>query len=242
MAIIPYLAMTAAEYESTDSLPPRMAWMACHFSPYATGLSNLPSHLPEDSMIIVNDITPIHKHKPEMIAEQLIKCIEDNHCCAVLLDFQRGETDTICELTQHLLDVLPCPAAVSNTIAARFQCPVFLPPCPLHEPLGEYIGKWSNREIWLDAALEAETIVLTEKGADYSFCEISSITPDQCQKAYKESDLHCHYTIETSQNKVTFTLWRNSDDIQDLIQEAEQCGISKIVGLYQELRHNNAVF
>ena len=46
MAIRPFLAMTAAEIRGTETLPPKTAWMACHFSPYSTGLSNLPKDLP----------------------------------------------------------------------------------------------------------------------------------------------------------------------------------------------------
>ena len=51
MAIRPFLAMTAAEIRGTETLPPKTAWMACHFSPYSTGLSNLPKALPPGSMI-----------------------------------------------------------------------------------------------------------------------------------------------------------------------------------------------
>ena len=46
MAIRQYLAMTAAEMTQAGSLPRHSAWMACHFSPYSTGLTNLPDRLP----------------------------------------------------------------------------------------------------------------------------------------------------------------------------------------------------
>ena len=71
MAIRPFLAMTAAEIRGTETLPPKTAWMACHFSPYSTGLSNLPKALPPGSMVILDDITPIHGHDSETIAAQL---------------------------------------------------------------------------------------------------------------------------------------------------------------------------
>ena len=47
MAIGRYFAMTAAEIRGCSALPAGIAWMACHFSPYGTGLSNLPPELPE---------------------------------------------------------------------------------------------------------------------------------------------------------------------------------------------------
>ena len=71
MAIRPFLAMTAAEIRGTETLPPKTAWMACHFSPYSTGLSNLPKALPPGSMVILDDITPIHGHDSETIAALL---------------------------------------------------------------------------------------------------------------------------------------------------------------------------
>ena len=46
MAITPFLAMTAAEFRKKEDLPDKIAWMACHFSPYGLGLSNLPQRLP----------------------------------------------------------------------------------------------------------------------------------------------------------------------------------------------------
>ena len=71
MAIPLYLAMTAREFRICKTVPANMAWMACHFSPYGTGLSNLPTSLPPGSMIILNDRTPICGHDPELIAAQL---------------------------------------------------------------------------------------------------------------------------------------------------------------------------
>ena len=89
MAIRPFLAMTAAEIQGTETLPPKTAWMACHFSPYSTGLSNLPKALPPGSMVILDDITPIHGHDAEAIAAQLRSRLEEIECSGVLLDFQR---------------------------------------------------------------------------------------------------------------------------------------------------------
>ena len=64
MAIAPFLAMTGAEMRNNSVLPDKIAWMACHFSPYGTGLSNLPKNLPAGSLLMVDDITPPHGHDP----------------------------------------------------------------------------------------------------------------------------------------------------------------------------------
>ena len=71
-----YLAMTAAEIRANTDFPPNIGYMACHFSPYGTGLSNCPAHLPEGSMLILNDRTPVYGHCPERIAQQLMEMAE----------------------------------------------------------------------------------------------------------------------------------------------------------------------
>lgn len=84
MAIRPFLAMTAAEIRGTETLPSKTAWMACHFSPYSTGLSNLPKDLPPGSMVILDDITPIHGHDAEAIAAQLRPRLEEIECLSLI--------------------------------------------------------------------------------------------------------------------------------------------------------------
>ena len=64
MAITPFLAMTAAEMRNISVCPPKIAWMACHFSPYGLGLSNMPKDLPSNSLLIVDDYTPPSGHDP----------------------------------------------------------------------------------------------------------------------------------------------------------------------------------
>ena len=95
MAIRPFLAMTAAEIRNTAILPSRTAWMACHFSPYGRGLSNIPSVLEEGSLLILDDITPIRGHDPEVITQQLMQAMEHLRVSGILprscLPMLRGE-------------------------------------------------------------------------------------------------------------------------------------------------------
>lgn len=230
MAIKPYLAMTAAEFRQAASLPELPAWMACHFSPYSTGLSNLPSRLPEGAVVMVNDITPIHAHDPETILHQLQRCADTVSCTAIVLDFQRKPGDAIRNLTRTLLDALPCPVVVSDLLAEEFDCPVFLSPCPPYRPLEEHIAPWGGREIWLEAARSAARIRLTAQGSRTE----EPVLPEA--EGFPEAGLHCHYSISASPDEVFFTLWRSDDDLQDLLTEAESLGICNAIGLYQELR------
>ena len=73
MPIPCYIAMTGAEFLHTDRFPDKIAWMACHYACYATGLSNLPKDLPEGALIIVNDRTPPFEQDAAFIAEQLLQ-------------------------------------------------------------------------------------------------------------------------------------------------------------------------
>ena len=56
MALPLYLAQTALEMGG-NSLPGRLAYMACHFSPGGQGLSNVPELLPSGAILILDDST-----------------------------------------------------------------------------------------------------------------------------------------------------------------------------------------
>lgn len=230
MAIKAYLAMTAAEFYNASHLPREMAWMACHFSPYGTGLSNLPRELPEGAVLIVNDITPIHNHDPETIIRQLSQCIEAFRCSAVLLDFQRLPNDETEDLAQHLLQALPCPTVMTENLAWDFDCPILLPPCPLYRPLQTHIQKYMEREIWLEISAEQTDITLYQ---DHN--TIASLPGKEiAAEGFEDAFLHCHYGMEVTSEAIKFHLWRTKEDQAAFLNHAQELGISAVVGLYQE--------
>ena len=231
MAIVPFLAMTAAEMGHASAFPPKTAWMACHFSPDGLGLSNLPGELPPQSLVLLDDITPMGKQDPEMIAGQLMDRVEGLACCGVLLDFQREGCPETKALVHHLTQALPCPVIVSDCYAKDLNCPVFLPPVPPSAPLEKHISLWEGREIWLEIGLTGEVLTLTEQG-----CKTESLPyPGNSSEGFAEKFLHCHYTIETTEKSARFILWRTEDDLISLLNAAEKLGISGAVGLHQEL-------
>ena len=231
MAIQSFLAMTAAEIHGSSALPKKIGWMACHFSPYSVGLSNRPKRLPAGSLLIVNDITPIHGHDPEVVAAQLLEVLEALGCCAVLLDFQRPDSLETVQMAAFLADALPCPVAVSDLYAGSLSCPVFLSSLPHHVPLKEHIAPWQGREVWLEPAMDAEEILINENGAT-----ASPLTHFHENRGHIDEALHCHYRVELSEKCARFTLWRTEEDIDHLLEEAEALGITTAVGLYQEFR------
>lgn len=229
MAIQGFLAMTGAELAACPRIPTRVGWMACHFSSWGTGLSNLPRELPEGSLLILNDRFPICGHDRERIGEELNGCIRSLGSSGLLLDFQREGVTEAKALADHLSRVLPCPVAVTAAYARGNDAAVFLPPLPCHVSLEAWTAPWKGRELWLDLSLDREVITLTDKGAqicpgDHDF-----------QQGFGDEKLHCHYTAAVEEDKVQFSLWRTKEDLEGLIREAGELGIRQTVGLYQEL-------
>ena len=223
-----YLAQTAAEMAG-NPLSQNMAYMACHFAPGGKGLSNLPEELPSGAMLILDDSTPMDDHKPELIAKQLSEIITLHHCEALLLDFQRREIPGQQKLSELLAGALPCPVGVSELYAGDLPCPVFLSPVPPDRPLGTHLAPWQGRELWLEAALEGITLTLTEAG-----CAASALA-DIPEDGLTDEKLHCRYTIETTENSAIFRLWRTYPELDDLLAEAQTAGVTKAIGLWQEL-------
>lgn len=225
-----YLAKTKAEFRLEDFSSYPSAWMACHFSPYGTGLSNLPRSLPPDSLLMLDDITPMHGHDPGFIGAQLQNYVETFQCKAVLLDFQRPGYPEYAPLVAHLSEVLPCPVGVSSLYGKASNTPVLLPPLPCCTPLKTYLSSWQGREIWLETALEGESIVLTEEGSAAS--PLPGFVPTE--DGFSEEALHCHYKAAVSEDNITFTLWRTREDVDAMLTEAEALGVTLAVGLYQQ--------
>ena len=226
-----YLALTAAEFSSCHTLPSALAWMACHFSCYGTGLSNVPEALPKGAMLILNDRTPVYGHDAGRIVAQLTQMAEQWQLDSILLDFQRPDNPETAAIAQAIVEALPCPVGVSDSYAAAFSCPVFLSPPPLYCPIDAYLAPWSGKELWLEAALGSQTIIVTENGSQYG-----PLLPEEgTEPCFEEPQLLCHYHIALTQTQADFTLFRTREDLDALLNAAESLGVTKAVGLYQEL-------
>ena len=230
MAIQPFLAMTATEIAGNPAVSERTAWMACHFSPYGLGLSNLPRTLPPGCLLMVDDITPIRDHDPQVIADQLGCRVEALQCSGVLLDFQRPGVAQTTTLVEILVQALPCPVAVSHFYAGTGSFPVFLPPVPPSEPPEDHFAPWQGREIWLELALDAVEVTVTEAGS--TFLSLPSAAPSEPE--FFDETLLCRYHCDVQKEAVRFTLRRSPEDLEHFLCEAEKYGVTRAVGLYQE--------
>lgn len=220
-----YLALTAAEFTACSSLPPHPAWMACHFSPYGTGLCNLPPDLPENAMVILNDRIPPAGHDPQYILDQLAQV----KCGCILLDFQRESNLETEKLVRAIVETDKRPVGVTPYYCQGLTCPAFLPPVPPDMTLETYLSPWQNREIWLEAALDGLRYTVTEQGSRPG--PLSRI-PD---RGLRDDALFCRYQIELFEDRAEFSLWRTREDLDALLTAAASHGVTKAVGLWQEL-------
>lgn len=225
-----YLAMTAAEFSAP--LPPRVAYMACHFSSSSTGLSNLPEQLPEKAMLILDDSTPYDGHDPEKVAHQLEETVKAWNCCALLLDFQRPDVQEVDSLCHTLTKKLSCPVIVSQCYAKRLSCPVLVSPPPLLSALSDHLAPWQGREIWLEAALDKGVVTVTEEGSTLSPCTDTELP----EPWFHEERLFCRYHWVLEDNTAKVTIMRTKEDLSAMLSAAKDLGVKGAVGLYQELK------
>ena len=227
--MVTYLALTAGELQG-NAFEGKLAYMACHFSLYTTGLSNIPQALPPGSMLILNDQIPISGHDPHRIAAQLRQAIEGFSCDSLLLDFQRPGSEETAQLCRLLATQMNCPIGISHHYARDLESAVFLPPPPLDMPLPEYIVPWSGRRLWLEAALEAAEFALTTDG-----CTVTQIPYERAQEqAFIDEMVHCRYRCRVDPDSIRFHLYRTADQLKVLLEEADHLGIEKSIGLYQQ--------
>lgn len=232
MAIPYYLAMTAEEIAASPVLPGNIGWMACHFSPYATGLTNLPEDLPEGSLLILNDRVPIHGHDPKLIARELAETMERFSCRGLLLDFQNPGCGETAHFFEYLTAHAQYPVGVTEAYAKEASI-LFLPMIPATVPVREYLLPYAGQEIWLEISPAGQTIELTAEGTRFSDEWIVPALP-----GFSDDELHCHYHIEEQEDRFLFHVWRSADDLKALMEEAEGCGVKLCVGLYQELQRS----
>ena len=231
MGISHYLAMTGVEIAAAEALPENIAYMACHFSPYGTGLTGPVQALPPQSMLILNDRIPFCGHDIQYIGQQLAQWAADLHCSCLLLDFQRPPVPESEQMVQAIVSQLPCSAAFPPAYAQNWDGPVFLPPCPLHVPLEEYLEPWKGREIWLEAALCQETINIIKDGPVFT----PQFPPEGLDGGFFDDGLCCQYTTHTSPEEISFTLFDTRESLLRKLEKAHSLGVTRAVGLYQEL-------
>ena len=182
-------------------------------------------------MLILTDRMPCQGHSADLVVQQLRDIVELYRCESLLLDFQRPPEPESREMADRIITSLPCPVAVTESFAVDHSCPVFLSPAPLHVPLREYLQPWQGREVWLEAAFGQETITVTEKGT-----EVAGQFPSEgLEEGFYDEELRCHYRVKTEPNRIIFTIFDTAESLQKKLDLAQSLGVSRAVGLWQEL-------
>ncbi len=229
MAFPFYLAMTGWEFQNCPVLPKHTAWMACHFSPYTQGLSNIPPSLPENALLMVNDRTEPQNHDPATISRQLSDAVQCLNPRGVVLDFQRPHNRETEQIAIKIQSTLPCPVAVTPIYAKETSGPVFLPPIPPNQDIADCFTPWKGREIWLETENTGICLTVTQGGCEIHFLEGKPETP-----TLEDRELCCHYHIQVLQDRAVFSLYRTPEDQNALFQKAKELGVTLAVGLFQE--------
>ena len=226
-----FLAQTGAQAHMP--LPPeaKQAWMACHFSPYGTGLSNLPRQLTPGSMLILNDRIPVATHDPQRIAAELEALATEHHCSRVLLDFQRPQEPQSAIIARMIAKALPCPVGISECYASGWDGAIFLPPPPLHTSLKAYIAPWQDHSIWLEVMPEQARYTITKDGCHREPLKTEASLP------YFDPITCCRYDVQIGNDAILFTLSRGQAELAILQQEEN---IDCFVGLYQDFAQPEA--
>lgn len=225
------IAMTAAELAGAKALPHSTGWMACHFSVWDNGLSNLPRTLPEKSVLIVDDSQPPAGHDPGRIAAQISELGDKLGFGSVILDFQKPGCPETAAIAQQLVQALSKPVCVAAPYAEALSCPVLVPSPAPHVPLERCLDPWKGRDIWLEATLEAERIAVTEQGSTVTPLPFAALEGG----TFTELTLCCRYQIREFSDRVEFTLVRDRALLKKLLEDAAVLGVHQSVGLYQQL-------
>ena len=206
-----YLATTAQELAQFPH-PGRIAYMACHFSPYGPGLTDLPDSLPDDAMVILNDRIPFLRHDCNLIASQLASL----PCESILLDIENMNTEDAKELVNAIISAANVPVGVSAKYAWDHPCAVFLPACEADQNPFASSKNWSGREIWLDLSPGCVYCRVTAQG-----CNRTKEPFPPRAGMHHDRKLFCHYSIELRDAEAIFYLHREWDDACGIVEEGK---------------------
>ena len=225
-----YLAMTGWEIHACETPRCLAAYMACHFSPYGTGLSGIPQALSPGAALMVNDRIPFCLHDIDLILSQLEGAIRSLSCRMLFLDFQRSGVAQVAEFC-HRAAALPCTLVVAEPYASPLSCPVLLPPVPPHTTPEAHLAPWKGRQVWLEIAPESSVAHVTTAGA--TFRSLPWYAPEKGD--FFDDALCCSYRIQTEADAASFFMTRGACELEALCKKAETLGVQGFMGLYQQL-------
>ncbi len=226
-----HIFLAKTRQELTENPSGKTAYLSCRFSPYGKGLINLPTALPPDSLLLLDDSMPPNGHDEQLVVKQLQEIVRRFSVKGVLLDFQNEKTAEAERMAKEILQALPCPVVATKEYAKCLHCPVFLPPPPVNMLLQTYLKPWSGQDIYLEVSPVHSRITVTQEGSSFQALQGTDVL-----LPHTDRRLHCHYRIDLSAEKAVFTMMRTGEDLSALAMEALDMGVSAVIGLHQELK------
>lgn len=225
-----YLAFLPTQWNKTQTVQDKAAWLGCRLSSYGEGITGLPPALPNGSMLILTDENPPQGHDPQRIAKELTENAARLGADKILLDFQREGLEENREIVETVLKQAAIPVGITEQYAKHFDCPVLLSPPPLWTPLEEKAALWSGRELWLEAVTETALVTVTESGSRY---EAGAYELPEESLVYDK--LCLRYALKRKNREMLFYLKRDKEMVCRLLDRAKALGFTGAVGMYQDL-------
>lgn len=236
MSIPFFLAISAREFPFLSELPPNVAWMSAHFSSSGPGLSNLPSNLPEGSLLILDDQTPWAGHNTEMVCREMVESLLKNRASGLLLDFERPVTPETAMLTEALSQCcreIGVMLGAPESYAEGEDTAVFIPPLPCQTPPEKLYRK--NRKLWLDVSPGAYLLHIAAQGATGQVADQHSF-PDGSYPVFTDPVLHCSYRSRPNAGGIDILLSHSRESIESLLTALDEQAVQLAIGLYREFR------
>ena len=239
MSIPLYFAMTAAEFSTAPAMPPRIAWMAMHFSVSGSGLSSRPHRLPPGSLVLLDDQTPWCGHSLEAVCQEATDVLLRTGAAGLLLDFERPPTEETLRLSS-------CLAQCSREAGCSIGMPpdyldssagaaVFLPPLPCHCPPEQVLEPFRGHEIWLEAAASGCRVALGPEGpALMPENPLLLAAEAEGLPAFTDPHLHCRYYSHPAIAGIELALYDTWETLTSKLEHCQALGVTLAVGVWQQ--------
>lgn len=222
MGSIQYPVVTAEDFSCFPPGEQPIAWLGMHFSPQDSSITAVPSSLPPNSILILDDRVPPPEQGCGKLLLQLESIIGRLSPEGVYLDFQRPGLSSSRRFSEAFRERFPALTAVSHYYADKSSPIVVLPPPPLYQDLQKFIEPWQGHTVWVEQAPTEWKLTVTEKGMKPLETAISAHSHGNYCPV-----LCSYYSIQTSTDRAVFTLWTTEESLRSQSQLLQALGVQK---------------
>ena len=203
-----YVVITGEELAKCSHLPPKIAYLGCHFA--GGHLTNIPQGLPEGSMLLIDDRNP-PGDLPDAFA-RLSPLLPQ--LSGIYLDFQKKSTGRF--FAEGFVKKSPIPV---GTPFAGLGIPVFSAR-ELHT-----LPQKRSFPFWQEGVLSCWELKITKEG-----CQKKEIPRTEGFSGFEDKRLFCRYAVSVSEEAAVFTFQNTKDD---LLSELAASGAERAFVFYR---------